>query len=884
MRNSIFILAHFYALHSMVTFIQGVGWSAWLNRDQPSGKGDYELTADFRKAGRLPCESPTAIECRTVIDQIPSSEIDQVFPTSYNCTLQGGLGCINTQQKTGSCYDYEVRYYCPEDVHGCTEPESHVQELPRGCNPKSYNVKKCSGNPCRIQPLKRQIAGQTEYCCGPTSQKTVVVRCENDISINVMVTEKCGCIVCNQAKDPVTGKVSTQDTSVVFYGRAFGVDDNAPLTFGEVLLGSVLQTYTGFTGNFHFKVPKGQTRIVVTVRPSLWFRQNLIPTTKAFQVPTGHIGAFYRNIPMMTKPKPIQIDTTETNRLTVATLKASSDPFIQISIPSGQFVDSKGASFTGKINAFINFVDPRDLSSINTMPGDLTFEDEDGDTGPLQTSGMFRLGFEKLDGTEVKLRGSIDAAIGAEFIDQTQIPPVQVYTLNEASGRWGNPTPLEQGTGRQRRSKASFPSTFLVGNAVITDKYWINFDRPYLNFCFINLRMYTDATFTTEIPWTSSTDLTVIALGSRPGSDPSWDMITTGGMSFEGKSQVRSTKNCILTVCGATNIHAYLFAENENGAFSSSSTLGGSPPTYPVVNYIPAFTGTGPTTTHNRPIETNATLGAPSSNTNGPVYHSINNLCESPAYCSGSCPNPANPRCFLCHSVKCQYHGWWSSVRCQEATPWDPHYRFYRDPNTLYEYSVCLTAQPIIGIAPVCPGTPALWPLAWFPQAPQYWAWYIKVRVLVGSSADESSVRATSKDSGTGDIYGIREDTTSSRTVCLEFKGSGPKLPSGTATTLVEIDVQGTGCSISSVLPALASFQDTSSSHLFAFKPSLGSSFGGISTGLYFADEPAMITAKGVAKARCECSDISLGIPSCAVPLPTSGVGLTVQCKPTPTG
>ncbi|CAH1780672.1 unnamed protein product [Owenia fusiformis] len=881
------LLAFFCAIHYTMYFVKGAGWSVWLNRDYPSGKGDFETTRDFRKEGRLPCEAPSAIECRTVRTHIPATKTGQVFHKKAACSVIGGLACYNRKQKNRRCLNYEVRYFCPEEDNVCSEPESHVQELPRGCKPRTFDVKICSESSCKNQTAERRYNNEPEYCCGPTSQNTVVVRCENDITINVVVTEKCGCIVCNQVKDKETGEVSTQDTSVVFYGRAFGVDSNEPLIFGEVLLGSDFKTYTGFTGNFYFKVPRGVTRIVVNVKPSRWFPQKLTPATKAFQIPVGHIGAFYRDIPMMRKQNPTQIDSRKTNRLTIATVKEdSSEPFVQILTPPGQFVDSKGKRFTGKLNAFMNFVDPRNLSSINSMPGDLTYEDTNGNTGPLQTSGMFRLGFEELDGTEVTLNGSIDVAIRADFIDQTQIPPVQVYTLNGASGRWGDPTPLEQGTGRQKRSKANFPSTFLVGNAVITDRYWINFDRPNLNFCFINTRVYTDASFSTEIPWTSSTDLTVIALGSRPGYGPSWDMITTGGMSFEGKSQVRSAKNCILTVCGASNIHAYLFAENENGAFSPSATLGGSLPTYLVVNSIPEFTGAGPSTTHNRPLETTATLGAPTSNTNGPVYHSVDNFCESPAYCSSNCPNPANPRCFLCDSVKCQYHAWWSSVRCQEATSSDSHYRFYRDPNTLHEYSVCLTAQPIIGIAPVCPGTPALWPLAWFPQAPTvYWAWYIKLRVMVGSSADESSVTATSKDSSTGDIYGIREDTTSSKTVCLEFKGSGPIFPPpGNAITLVEIDVQGTGCSIGSVLPDLADFQVASSTHLFAFQPPLGSSHGGVSTGLYFADKTAMNTAKDMAKARCECSDILLGSTNCAVPLPSTGVGLTVQCQPTPSG
>jgi hypothetical protein len=39
------------------------GWTAWLNRDDPSGSGDWETLSSFVQAGQS-CTNPSAIECR----------------------------------------------------------------------------------------------------------------------------------------------------------------------------------------------------------------------------------------------------------------------------------------------------------------------------------------------------------------------------------------------------------------------------------------------------------------------------------------------------------------------------------------------------------------------------------------------------------------------------------------------------------------------------------------------------------------------------------------------------------------------------------------------------------------------------------------------------
>lgn len=80
-------------------------WTAWLNRDAPSGNGDYETRADFVPAV---CASPLAIQCQTTagVDWTLTGEV-------YSCTPSVGGVCINANQPDGSCMDYRVRFLCP---------------------------------------------------------------------------------------------------------------------------------------------------------------------------------------------------------------------------------------------------------------------------------------------------------------------------------------------------------------------------------------------------------------------------------------------------------------------------------------------------------------------------------------------------------------------------------------------------------------------------------------------------------------------------------------------------------------------------------------------------------------------------------------------------
>lgn len=92
---------------SLGTSQQTGTWTSWLNRDGPSGSGDWETTSEFVTAVQT-CSNPIAIECQTTsgVDSTQSGEV-------YTCDLAGGGICRAADQPDGVCLDYRVRYLCP---------------------------------------------------------------------------------------------------------------------------------------------------------------------------------------------------------------------------------------------------------------------------------------------------------------------------------------------------------------------------------------------------------------------------------------------------------------------------------------------------------------------------------------------------------------------------------------------------------------------------------------------------------------------------------------------------------------------------------------------------------------------------------------------------
>jgi Mucin-2 protein WxxW repeating region len=99
-------------------------WSNWLDRDDPSGKGDYEDLASLVKEGKLKCRRPLAVQCRYKDDKkVWGSQVASYAGTNsagagYHCETQKGGWCVNAETKpkgseqNPTCKDSEVRFCC----------------------------------------------------------------------------------------------------------------------------------------------------------------------------------------------------------------------------------------------------------------------------------------------------------------------------------------------------------------------------------------------------------------------------------------------------------------------------------------------------------------------------------------------------------------------------------------------------------------------------------------------------------------------------------------------------------------------------------------------------------------------------------------------------
>ncbi|CAH1782368.1 unnamed protein product [Owenia fusiformis] len=735
-----------------------------------------------------------------------------------------------------------------------TSPSQQFKRLPKDCpqsgeNPLMYEVGRCRRNECIQRP---KFNTESKYCCGPTRQTMRSITC-TDYSLDILVTLECGCIICNQVN--VTGNTITTVRKVTVSGYVHDVvDTSSPLRLGKVYLFDEEVATTNYNGNFKFEVSLEVTRIVVTFKEWI-IKNNFIETSKVFNIPKDYSGTFYRDIPILRKSTVVEISSSETSSLSLAN-STSGSSFAEIIIPGGSFYKADGTRYDGPVQAAMNFLDPRNDEDMSTMVGDLTFTNDDGEIGLLQTFGMFHLAFSDSTGNELNIKGEVGMAISADVIGAKlqNATNVKLWSFNPTSARWEFEGNLRRVSDRKKRAiKASVTTDFFIGDTVITDRYWFNFDNSQLNYCFVKMHLYADDESTTPLPWDNSLEPTVISL-DQAGTG----RVVTGRMSQDWRTGVKSNEDCILTVCADSQFQGYLSMHNAMGALNASLNLGGSTPTAVSLTVDQLSS----TTSRGRVIDT--TISPLTSN--GPVYHSSKSNCYSQSSplcmnCSATRPEPY-PECIFCKSRYCRYPSTVSYVMCLKANNVDPHFRFYQSAVSLFEYSVCKELQE-------CRSDTSVWPLMWFPkETNRYSVWYMKVRVDVDTTRVESSVRIVSKGSHPktqGKMFGIREDETINQTACIEFKGSGNIFTGALYEpdqSILEVFVEGTDCKVENVSSRLIDkiITKVTPAAIVSFKLPIQKYYDGI----YEDRDDELDEAKRAARNTCK------GEP---------GVAVTITCK-----
>ncbi|XP_050405893.1 mucin-5B [Patella vulgata] len=160
-------------------------WTAWFDRDNPSGTGDHEVLSVLQQEnpGKI-CPSPSAIDAQLLNGDSYTNGGDVLSISPSN-----GLVCLNSGQSDKKCNDYKVRFCCfgestcrkedwtpwfdrdnPSGYYDWEGLASIQQENPgRVCsNPTAVDAQLINGNP--------YTDGGDDVVIGPTHGLT----CKND--------------------------------------------------------------------------------------------------------------------------------------------------------------------------------------------------------------------------------------------------------------------------------------------------------------------------------------------------------------------------------------------------------------------------------------------------------------------------------------------------------------------------------------------------------------------------------------------------------------------------------------------------------------------------------------------------------------------------------
>lgn len=721
-------------------------------------------------------------------------------------------------------------------------PESHLIRLPQDCFQNStnsfyYDVGKCPSSTCAGEPEKGiRCKDSVAYCCGVTKTETREITCQG-YTLPTKVATECGCQKCTETK-------------IIIRGRAIASDNGEPLRFGHIYLGKNRVSITGYKGTFSVQVPAGTERLVLTFVDQL---QRFVNTTKVLPF-NKKGGAVFHEVQLLRKKAPITIDSSRTNQIPLGEV-AGTEPIAELEIPPNTFYKQNGQIYAGKVKASVSFLDPRDIATAAAAQSDLNFINEEGDTFPLRSYGMFSLDFTDEAASETLNAGEVKV-----FMDSTQIKmpehleKMKLWSLNPETGLWEEEGDFQFQT--RKRGKRE-DRIFLVGNMEIRERRLFNLDVPESRRCYVKIRAYRSERF---LPSEQIEGVVINLINMEPESGFStnprawgrFDSVITG-----------SNGACLPAFCDDQKPDAY--------SAYVTATLGGGEELEAVAS-APKF-------------NPNA-IGVPQPYLSKLSYRRTDH--EDPKIKKTAFRiNVAKPSPNAAEESNGPIYAFEHARQCDEAPYGDAHFRFYRVEGDRYEYNT----------VPFNEDDPMSWTadyLAWWPKPLEFRACYVKVKVI-----GPQEVNLRSRNMGgthpqtVGKLYGIRDvrsirdmDQPNLSTACLEFKCSGMLYDQGRVDrTMVKILPQGS-CRRENVNSMLHEYlvnhlplpvnNDTNEYTMLAPLDPLGHNYG-----IYTVTDQDPRTAKEIALGRC-FDGTSDG--SSRVMKSNLGIALTFNCVEKETG
>ncbi|XP_044139100.1 cartilage intermediate layer protein 1 [Bufo gargarizans] len=722
----------------------------------------------------------------------------------YYCKAKNDAGFVKSSPAKLTLIDQDAPACIPN-------PEIHLIQLPHDCfqnatNSFYYNVGKCPSTFCPGDlDNGLRCKDNVPYCCGITETEVKEVSCQGYV-LPIKVAVQCGCLKCT-------------DTKIIVRGRAIASDTGEPMRFGHIYMGNARVSMTGYKGTFSIQVPAETERLVLTFVDRL---QKFVNTTKVLPF-NKKGGAVFHEVLLLRRKEPVILDSMKTNQISLGDVE-NDDPIAELEIPPNSFYRQNGEIYNGKVKASVTFLDPRNISTARAAQSDLNFVNEEGDTMPLRSYGMFSVDF-----TDEKAIESLNAGAVKVYLDSSQVKmsehleSMKLWSLNPETGLWEEEGDFQQA--RVRRGKRE-ERTFLVGNMEIRERRLFNLDVPESRRCYVKVRAYRSERF---LPSEQIEGVVVNLINMEPmsgfASNPrAWGRFDSAITGPNGA--------CLPAFCDDNSPDAY-------SAFVTATLLGeeleavqSSPKFNPNIIGVPQpylnklnYRRTDHDDPKVKKTAFSISVAKPTPNvaeeSNGPVY-AYNKLLE-----------------------------------CEEAPSNAGHFRFYRVEGDRYDFNTVTFNED----------DPMSWTadyLAWWPKPMEYRACYMKVKIV---GPQEIIVRSRNMG-GThpqtvGQLYGIR-DVRSTRdleesnlsTACVEFKCSGMLYDQDRVDrTLVKIVPQGScrRVSINSMLHEylvnhlpMAVNNDTNEYTMLAPLDPLGHNYG-----IYTVTDQDPKTAKEIALGRC---------------------------------
>ncbi|XP_070572632.1 cartilage intermediate layer protein 1-like [Ptychodera flava] len=409
----------------------------------------------------------------------------------YKCRANSDAGAIYSLPAKLTVVDGATNYSCP------SEPLPHYIRLPEDCisddGTNLQNVGKCAQSKCagNFDDLDEKCSDIQEFCCSPSSTEMLELTCDS-FNISILVVTSCSCGVC------VTPKVRVR-------GRAVAVDNGDPLAYGRVYVLGERVDRTSKNGDFCFEIAKGVRHLAVTFIDR---KNTFVETTKV--LPIGQGSSVYHEVYLQRRALPVMVNASEASTIFLGN---SSEPSVELGIPSNSFHTADGQLYTGNVAASVTFVDPADPDAPHIMQSDFTTVDVEGNSRPLETYGVFTMDFTDDSGNNLIVGKPIDVVIPVygplddiTETDENGELRTRLWILNADKGDWEDAGSLQL-VKKQRRKRYS--DVFIFGPIVLPAQrrnvfrslaYNIDARQWNTRICYLKVRVYADEAMTEGLP------------------------------------------------------------------------------------------------------------------------------------------------------------------------------------------------------------------------------------------------------------------------------------------------------------------------------------------------------------------------------------------------